>query len=747
MRLSATLLVGTAVLIGAPAYADTTQATNPPSAPAAPTQPDKAHPEQAAQQPNGTAAVADSQEIVVTARKREETLRNVPISATAITGDTIEKRGLTSVKDVALLTPGLSINSDGAGRAFVSIRGVGVTLVDTVQPGVGIFLDGIYQPNTSYLNNPLVDVERVEVLRGPQGTLYGKNTLGGAINVITRQPSNKLEGSVIGSYAGTDHSWFTAGSISGPIIDDRLQVRIGAAHRQQDGFLDNVTIGRPGNPLKTDTINGTVRLLPTGPGGTVLTVNGYYDWVKGGGVPYAFVTGPTDYNRTVRLNATNYQYFRYRGINGKLEVPFDSINSKLTLIGAYDARTVRTPDADGDFTDVDILRTNGTDVLKTRTTEARFDSQLSSTVSTLIGVFYSRETRDAFQNLVFYPQIYNVTNTQQSSKSSNTYAGFGTIFWRPSAAWEISAGVRWDEQKQKETGTAIANFPNVLFGLPVIPTITNLKLNEKNLSPRFSVTRHWTPDFMTYASVARGSRGGGFNPPVVANTNLLTYHGDNVWTYEAGTKFTSADHRLSLAADVYYNDYKHYIGLNSIAPSITGSFTTIDLNTGHVHSYGMELEAAYRPIRNWSLSGGVSLQHARLISTADYTAATGRTLASNRLTFQPDWNFNVASDYVMHVGEGDLDWNLNVVGKGSRIAASLSETNAPVLKSYELVNTSIMYRIHGLEVGPFVDNLFNKNYFDSYIEKTTLILAGLPATDVGIPGDKRRFGVRARYKF
>ena len=740
MRISATLLVGTCLLIGAPALADPAQPNDTSPQPAAPTQPQKPHPEQAAEQPKDTAAAGDSQNIVVTARKREETLRNIPISATAITGDTIEKRGLTSVKDVALLTPGLSINSDGAGRAFVSIRGVGVTLVDTVQPGVGIFLDGIYQPNTSYLNNPLVDVERVEVLRGPQGTLYGKNTLGGAINVITKQPSNELEGSIIGSYAGTDHSWFTAASVSGPIIPDKLQVRIAAAHRQQDGFLDNVTIGKPGNPLKSDTLNGTIRVLPGGD--SVLTINGYYDWLKGGSVPYAFVSGPTDYNRTVQLNATNYQYFKYRGVNAKYELPIASINSKLTLIGAYDARTVNTPDADGDFTPIDILRINGTDQLRTRTVEARMDSELSSTLSTLVGLFYSRETRDVFQNLIFFPGVFNGHNTSQSSKASDTYAGFGTIFWRPTPGWEVSAGVRWDEQKQTETGVATTTFP-----APAPPLYTSLRLNEKNLSPRFSLTRHWTSDFMTYASIARGSRGGGFNPPVVENTNLLTYHGDNVWTYEVGTKFTTLDHRLSVAADVYYNNYKHYIGLNSIAPALNGSFTTVDLNTGHVHSYGMELEASYRPIREWSLSGGLSLQHARLTNINDYIAATGRTLASNRLTFQPDWNFNVASDYVAHVGSGDLDWNVNVVGKGSRIAASLSETNAPVLRPYALLNTSLMYRIHGLEVGPFVDNLLNKNYFDSYIEKTTLILAGLPATDVGIPGDKRRFGVRARYKF
>ena len=183
MRISAKLLAGTAALISGPALA----ANQPVSTT------DQPHPEQTAPPPAGAApAAAQSQEIVVTARKREERLKDIPIAATAISGDVIQKRGLVSIKDVAQLTPSLNVNSDGAGRVFVAIRGVGVTLVQTVQPGVGIFIDGIYQPNTSYLNNPLVDVERVEVLRGPQGTVYGKYTLGGAINDITRQRGNRF---------------------------------------------------------------------------------------------------------------------------------------------------------------------------------------------------------------------------------------------------------------------------------------------------------------------------------------------------------------------------------------------------------------------------------------------------------------------------------------------------------------------------------------------------------------------------
>ena len=106
----------------------------------------------------------------------------------------MDRNGLRSVADIAPTVPGLNVNSDSVGRAFVSIRGIGTALQAGVQPGVGVFQDGVYAPQTSYINNPTLDIQRIEVLRGPQGTLYGKNTLGGAINIITRPPSETFEG-------------------------------------------------------------------------------------------------------------------------------------------------------------------------------------------------------------------------------------------------------------------------------------------------------------------------------------------------------------------------------------------------------------------------------------------------------------------------------------------------------------------------------------------------------------------------
>lgn len=162
----------------------------------------------------------------------------------------------------------------------------------------------------------------------------------------------------------------------------------------------------------------------------------------------------------------------------------------------------------------------------------------------------------------------------------------------------------------------------------------------------------------------------------------------------------------------------------------------------------MELEGFVKPLPAWTLSAGLTLMRARLANFDAYTATTGRVLSSNRLTFQPDIFGNVSSDYVIDMG-GDRSLTLSLAanGKSKRLAATLNQTTPTLLRGYVLVNASASFRTGPIEITPFVSNLFNKRYFESYIEKTTLQLAGLPASDLGIIGDLRRFGVRASLKF
>jgi iron complex outermembrane recepter protein len=721
MRCIATLLAGTTFLAVAPAalaqetaLADTATAADQPAAPQ-----------------DGGSPTEDG-EIVVTARRRAETLQDVPVAITAVSGDMLERRGINSVREVAALSPGLNITTDGAGRAFVSIRGVGVTLVQSVQPGVGLFVDGVYRPSTAYLNNPLLDVERIEVLRGPQGTLYGKNTLGGAINVITRQPGNELEVRGTASYAGPDDSWLVAGSLSAPIITDHLAIRIAGSHRQQDGFLTNTVIGGDANPLNTDSINATIRAQPGG--GIVLTVNGYYDWVNGTNTPYSRVTGPTDYRRDVPTNALGRVEYRYRGLNARLAIPVDSLHTNVTLTAAYDARDGNSPDSDVDFGPADIARAFGTDSLRTRTLEARFESELSGQLSTLFGLFYSNETTDADSTTTIVPLAR--VGRSLNHTDADTYAAFGTIFWRPTDQWEVALGLRYDHENRLAIGSVISG--GVTVNLP------DARIKSNEVEPRVTLTRHWNSSLMSYASVSRGYRGGGFNAPTAP---VRTYTGDSAWTYELGSRYLSADRRFSLSGAIFYNDYSNYIGLNSIAPSSAGGFVTVDLNTGDVKSYGAELEASFRVAPQWTLSGAFTYMHARITDATAYTAVTGRLLSSDRLTFQPDWTLSLNSDYVIPVGADSLTLSAGLVGKGSRLVATLNETTPTFLDSYFLVNAAVTYRHGPLEFSVFANNLFQKDYFESYIEQTTLALAGIPPSDVGIIGDRRRIGARVRFQF
>src|SRR5690606_35808430 len=167
-----------------------------------------------------------------------------------------------------------NINSDAVGRAFVSIRGIGTALQAGVQPGVGVFQDGIYVRETSYVNNPMLDVERVEVLRGPQGTLYGKNTLGGAINIITRPPRNVFEGKVFAGYSEGDGAREFGARISGPVLGDRVRGKLAVVSRESDGFFENRLIGGAVDASSSD--QASLSVVWDAADEVYVTANAYY---------------------------------------------------------------------------------------------------------------------------------------------------------------------------------------------------------------------------------------------------------------------------------------------------------------------------------------------------------------------------------------------------------------------------------------------------------------------------------------
>lgn len=704
----ARLLAGTIIVIGAgAAHAQT--------APAAPT---------------AAPTVADdtSRDIIVTARQRTESLKDVPVAVTAVSGDTISEQQLVTVKDVAAFAPGLNINADGVGRASISIRGVGTTLIDSVQPGVGIFIDGVYQPNTTYLNSPLVDVERIEVLRGPQGTLFGNNTLGGAISIITKQPTNEWHGRVDGALATGDNYGSASASLSGPIISDILQFRIGAAYHTQDGFQRNTLAGGNQNPLETKSVNGSLRFHPAS--WATFTINGNYDRVFGGNLGYFNVTGPRDYTLNGQTNQRNLAHIEYYGGNIKGEFDVVPLKTKITAIGAYN-ESPASATGDGDEGPFDVLRAYTYRNLKTTTGEIRFDTSWSDHFSTLIGGFVSHYTSNGGQEAII-PSLGFIHIPATAQSTNNNQAIFGTAFLKLDGGWDIAAGFRYDHQKL----TATAN------GIPFQP------YDVSKFQPRVTLTKHWSPDVMTYVSVAKGIRGGGANPP---GSPLVLYKGDSVWTYELGTKLTAFDRRLSLNLSAFYNDYRDFIGPNALAPSTGGGYVAINLNAGRAKSYGLEAEGNLSLTRTWRLYGNLTLLHERVTDSTEFQQTTGYAYPGDRIAFVPSINYMIGTNIRLPiVDEQSLVLDANVAGKGSRTGLTLDASSIPVLAPYALVNASLAWQHKGFEVAVFATNLNDAKYIESYLDVSELSRAGLPppiGANLAIQGSRRRVGLRGSWRF
>ena len=679
-------------------------------------------------------AVLD-QVVVVSARKRNELLVDIPISVTAVSAATMERNSLRSVADVAPYVPGLNINSDSVGRAFVSIRGIGTALQAGVQPGVGVFQDGIYVRETSYVNNPLLDIERIEVLRGPQGTLYGKNTLGGAINIITRQPGREFEGRVYGSYSDGNGAQELAGRVSGP-LGETLRAKLSFATLDTDGFFENQLTGEEADALSSD--QASLGMVWDATDSARVTFNGYYLDLDGGSTNYGHVPGPTDYVDNIRLNVTGRQDFTYSGANAKVEFPLGAGATNVTAIAAFDERELDGV-SDGDFLALDIVRSTAQTDEKTYTGELRFDTTYSDTFSTLIGLYANRETSDGSGTQRVVP--LNVVTTSYADREGNTYAIFGTGIWRFAEAWEFSAGLRWDsEDRSQESSRMVSVAPGVVITDP------KLELDSSEWLPRVSLTRFYDNGWMGYGSITKGYRGGGFNSASVP-PEFLTYDGDSVWTYELGAKFSSADERWLWSNAVYYNDYSDFIGQNALARGPGGGLVSIDLNLGDVESYGLETEFVGRITEIWSLHGSLSLMHARITNQDGWVDLTGNELATDRLLFQPDWTYSLTSDLAFPMGSGEFDWSLSFVGKGSRPGSSFDPVNASILDSYHVVNTALSWRGEALTVGLFANNLFDEDYYESYIDGSLLATLGLLDQNLGILGAPRNVGMRVEYRF
>lgn len=609
-------------------------------------------------QESGPQASGGLEDIVVTARRTSETLQKTPISITALNSQMLEKINVNQVDKVAQIAPNVVISqqSGALSAASINIRGIGQTdpsfALDTA---VGIYMDGVYVARSAGSIFDLVDLERIEVLRGPQGTLFGRNTTGGAIQLITKKPTDDFGVTLKGGYGSRDNRHFRARLDTGRLGDGPISTSFVYYHRARDGYFDNLLTPDSKDPgsLNVNAYMAAVR-GDFGP----LQMDYSYDYDKRTGAPAFFqVTGITDaalayYSQSESLGGAPLQLFdpdkRARAglqapsANGEFTgktvgqghnltisyefspaLTFKSITGYRKLLLANALGLSGNGELKGYAPDLSVQTVVPYNGVNAPQRQRQFSQELQllgsvGDFSYVLGAYYFNEkaSEDNKQQLTFIldggstadPRYVGI-NLEPEAKyhaRSKSYAAFGQLSWRPQSLderFELTGGIRYTKDKKRMT------LENANAGVPD-PTNGTDSISFDNVSFLVSASYQFTPDILGYAKVSTGYKSGGFNPRAPGLTDpdggfagLNSFKPEKLTSYEAGLKTDLLDRRLRINLAAFYSSYKD-LQVAQFA-SGTGGASTLLVNAGKAEFKGVELEMTALPVRGLTLTGSL----------------------------------------------------------------------------------------------------------------------------------------------
>ncbi|MDX2209260.1 MAG: TonB-dependent receptor [Sphingopyxis sp.] len=689
------------------------------------------------------ASEEESGEIIVTARRRDERLIDVPIAVTAISGEALEARGALDLTDVQSVAPNVTLETSRGTNSTLSafIRGIGQQdPVSGFEQGVGIYLDDVYlnRPQAAVLD--IYDVERIEVLRGPQGTLYGRNTIGGAVKYVTRRlpdaPELKLRGT-FGTFKQAD----LIISASAPIGD---VVRIGAsgARLSRGGFGDNPTTGLENYNKDVWAGRGTIEL--GGYGAPVLIrISGDYTRDKSnprGGhrlIPSQFTAAPVlddVFDSRGALNSPVQDVEAY-GIAFNVTAEL-SDNLTLRSISAWREDESASP------IDFDALPTVDLDVpalYSNSQISQEFQLLLDAgRLNGMVGFYYLSAQADTAFDVRLFSTVAGLTAFTNAQVDTETYAVFGDFTFDFTDQLSLSLGGRytWDEREAKILrqnylggGSPVFGGAGVPFGAPGTNFTGNRSFNK--FTPRASLSFKPTPDHNIYASFSQGFKGGGFDPRGVGvnapdlNGNgiredseiaaFLSFRPESVDSYEIGYKASLFDRRLSLALAAFRMDYSDVQIPGSSGCVVNGlpTFCGVITNAGKARFQGVELEATARVTDGLTLSGALGYIDAEYKEYITQIAGRGPVDVADFREVQntPKITATGTIAYATALGSGDLGLSSTL---SYRSKTYQFEIPNPFLDQdgYALLDASIVYTAEGgrWSLGLHGKNLTDKEY-------------------------------------
>jgi iron complex outermembrane receptor protein len=720
------------------------------------------------------------EEIIVTAQRTETSLQQTPVSITAYGAEALKERGITSMLEMSAFVPNLQVGSrmGSAGtQGGYAIRGVGINATGS-SPSVGIYVDDVYFPSISGNLLGLFDVQRVEVLRGPQGTLFGRNTIGGAVQYLTVKPSTEgFSGFAEATGGNFGRADFSA-ALNVP-LGDTVAARLSLATRKRDGYVhddlnnidrgsDDTKDGRlqlrwtPTDKLTVDLKTEVLRQTSNGRATTVLVIQ-----------PNAFLVGlatrhPAPPFRELRpytsalASTGNYQF---PGFNGPEYFKFDhrvtqgainyQINDNLTLtaISAF-SYSKRDSATDPDNTPLSIIHVTNLDEGDLFTQEVRLAGK-SDRFNWTTGVYYYDEKRDSSgtANIGLAPTSpFGVAN-EIKSKAYALYAQ-GTYDFND--RWSGTLGARYSSEKVDARAVVpyVVNPP-----IPGFNTQPSGSDTYKDTSPYVGLNLQVNPDVMTYVKASKGFRAGGFNfanPP----TGLARFKQESAWTYELGARMEFMEKRLRINPTFFRNNWKD-IQFNALLPP-ANIFTK---NAGDATISGAELEMQFAATDRWLLDGSISLlngHYTRIDSQVTLAflypngsfnpvnTGPGTPVAVTDLTLDddlqqaPERKYTAGARYTVPLAnDGRIVASANYAWVDT-IRSAITRTNFVQLPSYGLLNAQVQYTAaaNRWSLGVSATNLL-----DEYFRIGGVNFINGPGPLLADPGRPREVGVTFRYNF
>ena len=664
------------------------------------------------------------QTIVVTATKRREDLQNVAGAVTAITGSSLSATHSMGFESFAGYVPGLSFQSAGPTSDLIAIRGI-TTGGAQLSGAIGMYLDEVpIGASSSFglafqtFNVNTFDLERIEVLNGPQGTVYGSNALGGTIKYVTAPPdphrfqaSGELEGSATAHGSGNDGA---RAMVNIPLLDDRAALRIDGLQQFDSGYARDPFNGRD-HQGKSRTLAGRVSFLAQLTPDIDLRLGAFSQDISAMGYPVAFhdpATGqPTygPYEQNYALAQPSVASLRLYSAVANWHMD----GATLTSVSGYQLNSGKYLNDVSDVYNPLLAAVFGTQpyglfvhtVTTKVTQELRLASSGSGALQWLLGGFYDHEdTRELVDlrdeatpagTLFGFAPFYGVLPSIYTE-----FAEFGDVTYHFNPAFDTTLGVRYSNNRQR--------YQQFAYGLFVVPTDPVLTTHEDARSTQYVVTYlinprlHITDQWMVYAKAASGYRPGGPNFVLALGQGAPTFAADKLWNYELGTKSTLLDDSLTLDVDVYDIEWsKIQLTVNN------GGINQLE-NGGDARVKGAELSVAARVMPRLTLSGSAAYTDAKLTTTAP---GLGITYVGARLPLSPKYNFSVTANYGFDLPAGragSLLLSDSYVGDHTTGYAGSLVTPFYRMPGYNTVNIDVDLRLLShLEVDFYAKNLFD----------------------------------------